>query len=100
MGLGLGVGALAVTIWALGVRIDVPMWMWRVAVLKLSLAAAIGGMAAGAMLLRHLRRTEQRERQAPNEDMRALAAPVWNPVAEQREPAPQRITTPPETRTP
>lgn len=100
MGLGLALGAAAIVVWALDIRIDVPPWMWRIAVVKLVLAAGLGWIAAGALILRHLRRSEQREEQSvPDEQLRALGAPSVTAEWRQREQEPQRITTPPEPHT-
>lgn len=101
---GLGAGILGVVLWTFGIRIHVPEWMWRVAAVKLTFAAAIGLVAAGALLLRHLRKRERTDMSlssvSPDESARALGAASWNPEWRQREQEPQRITTPPEPHTP
>ncbi len=101
---GLGAGILGIVLWTFGIRIDVPEWMWRVAAVKLTFAAAIGLVAAGALLLRHLKKRERMDTSPssglPNESVRALGAASWNPEWRQREQEPQRITTPPEAHTP
>jgi hypothetical protein len=77
--------------------------MWRVAAVKLTFAAAVGLVAAGALLLRHLKGREQSETSPasgpPDESPRQLDA-GWTPELRQREQEPQRITTPPEPHTP
>lgn len=101
---GLGVGTLGILMWSFGFRINVPDWMWRVAAVKLTFAAAVGLVAAGALLLRHLKRRERMDvslgSAPPDESARALGAASWTPEWRPREQEPQRITTPPEPHVP
>ena len=104
MAAGLAAGIVGVLVWSFGVRIHLPDWMWRVAAVKLTLASAVGLVAAGALLLRHLKKRERMETALggpqPNEPLGALGAARWTPELRQREQEPQRITTPPEPHTP
>ncbi|MGH7696943.1 MAG: hypothetical protein ACRENH_18270 [Gemmatimonadaceae bacterium] len=97
---GLGAGILGVLMWSFGIRFHVPDWMWRVAAVKLTFAAAVGLVAAGALLLRHLKKSERMDASLgsalPDESARALGAASWTPEWRPREQEPQRITTPPE----
>jgi hypothetical protein len=100
MVVGLGVGMLAIVVWSFGVRIQVPEWMWRVAIVKIGLAAALGLIGAGALLLRRLRRDEDKVAgREPRSDQppAALGAPAWDPSKQKRERDYARLTTPPET---
>jgi len=104
MAAGLGAGIVGVLVWTFGLRIHVPEWMWRVAAVKLTFAAAVGLVAAGALLLRHLKKRERMETALggpqPNEPLEALSPARWTPELRQRAQEPQRITTPPEPHTP
>jgi hypothetical protein len=103
MAAGMGAGIVGVLVWTFGLRIHVPEWMWRVAAVKLTFAAAGGLVAAGALLLRHLKKRERMETALgaqPNEPLGALGAAPWTPELHKREQEPQRITTPPEPHTP
>jgi len=105
MAAGMGAGIVGVLVWTFGLRIYVPEWMWRVAAVKLTFAAAAGLVAAGALLLRHLKKRERMETALggaqPNEPFGALGAAPWTPPeVRMREQEPQRITTPPEPHTP
>lgn len=53
--LGAGIGFLGVGVWALEVQINLPDWIVRVAMFKLTAIAAVGLLAAGALLGRHAR---------------------------------------------
>jgi hypothetical protein len=95
MGVGLGVGALAVAVWMFNITIDVPAWMWRVAVVKLGLVAGLGLLGAGAVLLRYLRRTQDRANaqfagRSPNE---SLPLPNWPSTGAPKEKAAKKETT-------
>ncbi len=101
MAAGLGAGLLGILIWNFGFRVRVPDWMWRVAAVKLTFAAAAGLIIAGALLLRRVKKAERVGERvlhpSPNEAPRKLRSAPPSVAWGDRDPEPQRITTPPDT---